>query len=1440
MNGIPRKRAPDDAGADREPGATAHWTEIADAVYLAAARARASVPPAPAAPPAPPGAGEDAGDGEPEEARSGAGPSEDDERRQPVPEYRDLPAGDPGLLLLAEAPGRADGPGSTAAVPGTPAGDRGRGEGATARQSATRLQLARALHLLSRRVPTRNRAVLDEDLTAEHGLADNLWIPHLRPAQEKALDIALLVDASPSMRLWKDHAAAVAVEAARSGAFRDVRVVGLELTPKDGLSLRWPGGRRGAPGELLDGRGTRVHLLVTDGLSHGWTTPDADRLLDRLARSGPTAVAHLLPTYLWHRTSVHPWRGDLGSGGFAVPNDHLVRPPASGVAGATELEPAPQGVPVPVLSLKAESFTTWAEVVSGEPGLERRLPFVVAGSLAAGKPTRGLHPPRREGGAAEAAVRRFLSLASPLARRLAQHAAALPLDFDLIDEVRHRVPELHQAGPEHMAEVLMGGLVDWDGPDGSGTPDFAEGVREALLATGTRSQVARMINLYASLPGSGAHGEALREALRDPAGAAFRSADPSFVRLEVALLKALSGPYARRAVRVLAGVTARHGDTDDPAHENHESSDTPTPRGGAFVTTDTTQPPATESQKVPPMETRVAPPPYSRSSQPKVLGNVPPKNPNFIGREALLAAVEAQLRDEETTAVLPHTLHGMGGVGKSQLAVEYVYRHSHEYNVVWWIPSERESLVLGALVDLAVALKLDVPRQANVAVPAVREALRTGEPYGNWLLVFDNAEDIEAVRSYFPVGGPGKIIVTSRNREWERVAHPLTVDVFEREESIALLQRRARGLSTEDAGRLAEALGDLPLAVEQAGAWHAATGMPVSEYLTLLVERTPGILDLAPTADYPVSVAAAWNISLDRLSQDHPAARQLLEICACMAPEPISISMLRTSRNIEITPELDPVLRDPVLLARATRELSKLSLVKIDHKSGTLQMHRLMQTVVGGNLDDETRTLLRNAAHVLLANAKPGSPSSSDQWPAYQQLLPHILASGAVHSPDRWVRELVNETVLYLYYWGAHDTGATMAGDAYTAWTAQSGEDDPQVLRAGKLLAFMLRQVGRHPEAHEINQSILDLSRRAAVSEEDLIDSMTQMAGSLRYMGDFRAALALDEEADNRARDLFGPEEPATLEAAHSLGVSLRSCGEFVRARDLDTETARLWDSVYGPTNSLTLNTLNGLAIDIREAGDYPAARVMQEETYRLLSSVFGQDNAATIRAARNLAVCLRKDGSLQEAAQLSEDTLERFTLRYGPDLPDTLAAAANAAVDRRLLGDFGASRELGEQTLARFRSTLGPLHAYTLVTMTNHAATQRALGDLEAAEILDSEAAKGFTETLGGSHLFTLTACMGLANSHYAQLDFRKAREIDARTLDLLVEASGPQHPVTLSCRANLALDLRGLGEVREADRLNAEAVEGLMQVVGADHPWLTQARLHQRIECDLAPTPL
>src|ERR1044072_5675640 len=164
-----------------------------------------------------------------------------------------------------------------------------------------------------------------------------------------------------------------------------------------------------------------------------------------------------------------------------------------------------------------------------------------------------------------------------------------------------------------------------------------------------------------------------------------------------------------------------------------------------------------------------------------------------------------------STAVLPEALHGMGGVGKSQTVVEYIYRHASEYDVIWWIPAEQPSQISSSLVELAQRLGLQVPGTADAAVPGVLEALRRGEPYSRWLLVFDNADRPDVVSPFFPAvsGDTGHIVVTSRNSQWSGVARTVEVHLSTRKESKELLRRAGGEISEEDANELAEALGDL-------------------------------------------------------------------------------------------------------------------------------------------------------------------------------------------------------------------------------------------------------------------------------------------------------------------------------------------------------------------------------------------------------------------------------------------------------------------------------------------------------------------------------------------------------------------------------------------------------------------------------------------------------
>ncbi|WP_433379345.1 FxSxx-COOH system tetratricopeptide repeat protein [Actinoplanes sp. CA-142083] len=827
---------------------------------------------------------------------------------------------------------------------------------------------------------------------------------------------------------------------------------------------------------------------------------------------------------------------------------------------------------------------------------------------------------------------------------------------------------------------------------------------------------------------------------------------------------------------------------------------------------------------------------------PQVWGDVPQRNPDFTGREEFLESLHRELSERRQTAVLPQAIHGMGGVGKSQIAIEYVHRHSEEFDLVWWIPAEETGQILTSLTKLAQRLKLDVSPEANAAVPAVQEALSTGVTgYRDWLLVFDNAEDPTEVRKYFPTGGAGRILVTSRNPDWERGTRALEVDVFTREESRTYLRNRHGDLSDEDTESLADALGDLPLAIEAASAWRATTGMEPGEYLRLLSDKRLELFDVDPPPDYRLAVRAAWSMSLEKLAAENPGALQLLQVCSFFAPEPISRSFLTGWSGTDITPELDAMLRDTYSIGRAIRDILKLALGKYDHRNNTLQIHRLIRLVLVDSMDPDQQKRMRRGAHMLLANADPIDPSRRTQWDRYSVIRPHLEASDAVSSDEPRVHDLVFSVTQYLYYYGDHQGSEALAEQSFAHRKVDRGPADAHTLRLAKWLSWMYSINGRYEEARALNQQTLDLYRESFGDEDEgTLDAMKIVAKDLRVAGDFGSALELDQRAVEIARRNFGEEDPVTLQGANSLGVNLRFLGRFREAEQVDRDNYRRLANVLGSDSDAAALSLYNLLIDRREAGDYVAARKEHEAAYTRSAEIFGKGAPATLRMARALSVARRKAGDHPGALQMSSETFDKYQRRYGDDYPETIATALDLAVDRRHDGDLQGARRLGEDTLERYLRLFGPRHPYTLSARTNLAVVLRLDGDLDRALAHDKETLSILKETLGADHPVTLICATNYSSDLFAVGDVSDANEHDIDTLSRSERVLGPDHPSTLACSVNVALDLRALGRVAEADRILSDTLASLRRALGERHPATLNALQNLRADCDVDPMPL
>ncbi|GAA3017186.1 hypothetical protein GCM10020229_30500 [Kitasatospora albolonga] len=831
--------------------------------------------------------------------------------------------------------------------------------------------------------------------------------------------------------------------------------------------------------------------------------------------------------------------------------------------------------------------------------------------------------------------------------------------------------------------------------------------------------------------------------------------------------------------------------------------------------------------------------------------SVPQRNPSFTGR----ARVLEELRDSLVGGPMvvlptPQTLYGLGGVGKTQLAMEYAHRYMSHYDLVWWIDAEQTDLISTALAELANRLGLRVGDSVNEAAEAAREALRKGTPTPRWLLIFDNADEPSEIRRFFP-GGSGHVLVTSRNQAWSGQAGVLGVDVFTRGESIEHLTRRTRGLSRADADRVAEAVGDLPLAVEVAAAWLDTTRTPVDTYVAQLHQEATRALAVGRPADYPTPVGATWNVSIARLREQSPAAVRLLQLCAFMAPEPISMDLFYSDQMIRSLVRYDEDLSDTFMLGKVIQAVGRYALAKVDAGSNSFQVHRLVQAVVRSEMDDPAREAAMHEVHRILVGARPvlGDTDNPANWPRFEKIWPHLVPSRAQDCDERETRELMIDRVRYLWKRSDLDRARALAEQLDLTWTTRlAGEANElearhlrrQVLSLNFQLANVVRSQGNFADARALDERTL-AGQKELLGEHNPYTLMTagSLGADLRALGRFQEALDLDLETYGQFRELFGEENARTLSAANNLAIDYRLVGDSSAARDLDQDTFDRRQAVLGPRHPYTLSSKSNLARDLREIGDYKGSIELLREVTEELADVLQPDLPENLRNAKSLAVSLRREGHLREARQLTMQTYERYLDRYGSEAAETLACALNLAADHSASGDKEAARDLATAVYEGHQRLFGDEHPFTLACENNLGIYLRGSGDVEAAIRRGSHTVDALRSVLGPDHHYTLNAMINLANAYGDAGQAAKAEELERAAYAGLVNRYGPGHPDAIACESNLAVTLRKSNPGQAAE-LREHALTELLRLFGEEHPNTVACRGWKRINRDLEPQPV
>ncbi|MFF3334627.1 FxSxx-COOH system tetratricopeptide repeat protein [Streptomyces sp. NPDC002888] len=1342
------------------------------------------------------------------------------------------------------------------------------------------LRLARTLRPFNRRIRSPHRQVLDDEETAARSAELGRWSPVLVDEPGRWFEVALVVEQSVSMAVWRGVAAEFAELLRRQGAFADVRTWRLDTRGGKAAQLRPEhSGPPRAPEELFHPRGRRLILLMSDCVGDAWAAGTVPRLLHRWARRAPVAVLQPLPSRLW----------DLCE---AVPRDVRVRADAPGLPNAHLLLrhggrwARPGVTPVPVLELEAAWFAGWARMVTGEAASHSDLAALLVDEQGlAPQCLPPLAPDHRSRPvSADHAVRLFLRHASPQARRLAARLAMVPLRPEVVGAVQR--PLDRTTGPLPLAEILLGGLLsvrtdpagDGDGP----RYEFLDGVRDRLLRGLGRTETLRTLQEVAGVAGRamGARAGLLGTLVAAPAelddvplGAAEQELLSAAVPALAALGPAYGGALARaREHTPLSPVGGGENSGRQPGPPPADPVSAPAPRPtdpaqptevvsmdpAPSPTTDTTDTPDTPDTTDAPEATdpapgterpRSAPSAPGAPARPRRPARLPrtmplPQASYFTGREEELDRLRELLNSGDRAAVLPYALYGLGGVGKTRLAVEYVHRHHTEYERIWWIDAEQPAVIRQQLASLASDFGAAAEGSGD-PVDRVLAAMSTGTPFTRWLLVMDNAGAPEDVVPYIPAllgvpGGAGHVLVTSRHSGWAERVNALRVDVFSREESIGFLRHRTPWASREEAERLAESLGDLPLALEHSVAAQAQSGIRTGAYLDLLEHRRQEVL-AEPSASGIQPVAATWRASVDLLGARNPQALELLRLLAFFGPEPIAQSFLRDARLLQLPDSLAPVARDELARGRAIRAINQFSLLTVNAASGTLQVHRLLAGVLQDEVPEDERVRLRHLVHRIIAAHDPGDSQRPENWRNYTDILPHLEPTGLLRCGDEGVRGTALNILGYVIAGGDFPGAARLARQVSDIWTTTLGPDHLQTLWARRQQASAHWQLAEFDDSRRINEEVLGRLRATVGDDHEYTLTVAgATAADLRAAGRFTQALALDRDAYERSVRLHGTRSPKALTIGHNYGVSLRVNGLYEEALAMDESIHEARLDILGPSARSTLFSINNVARDLRECGRYVDALVLQTSTLARYREKYGDRHPATMRAIKNMSVTCRKAGEFEQSLALAREVLELYLEHFGPEHIDTLAALTNISNDLRMTGDPQAAREHSADALHRYRAVLGPQHPLTGAAGVNHGAALRAAREYAEARQVDQETVTALAVALPDDHPWLLLARVNLATDLALDGNPQAARALGEDCAGKLDARYGDRHPATLAALTNLALDLTETGHREAGEELLTSVQRRYVATLGPDHPESRAAVAGTRAECDVEPPPI
>ncbi|KAK5987003.1 Nephrocystin-3-like protein [Cladobotryum mycophilum] len=857
------------------------------------------------------------------------------------------------------------------------------------------------------------------------------------------------------------------------------------------------------------------------------------------------------------------------------------------------------------------------------------------------------------------------------------------------------------------------------------------------------------------------------------------------------------------------------------------------------------------------------------------------QNIAFVGRLEILRNLKEQFGLGQQLGPVPPrrrvSLYGLGGAGKTQIALAYVYwlQKTCPNVSVFWVHASNADRFYDSYASIAKMCNVPEWNDPNANMLLLVKRWLEEQNKMQWLMVIDNADDTEL---FFPAQQKQDILTgeTGECENWHQAGPrkaPIEIGTMTDSEADQLVRAVLgdRISTTDETSPLSSRLEYLPLALAQAASFIQENRISISDYIQLLDESDSTFVDqlsepfetVGRDSETPHAVTATWIISFDQIERQQASTSDILSFLSLFHFQGIPKDFVEDYYH-----RRDPRQTRGSMSATVIKELGTLKAFSFisEDKDKNISMHRLVHLVTQKWLINKGRmTEFARCAVEIMATSYPFGEFETHE--ICLRYLPHanaVLRKNGTDSEDgNIIASLLHNMAGYFSYKGewkeAEDLGiqvmdirkrvlgeehpSTLTSMANLASTYSNqgrwkeaedlgiqvmeiskrvlGEEHPYTLTIMANLALTYSNQGRWKEAEDLGIQVMEISKRVLGEEHpDTLTSMANLASTYWNQGRWKEAEDLGIQVMDIRKRVLGEEHPSTLTSMANLASTYSNQGRWKEAEDLGIQVMDIRKRVLGEEHPDTLTSMANLALTYRNQGRWKEAEDLEIQVMEIRKRVLGEEHPSTLTIMANLASTYWNQGRWKEAEDLGIQVMEISKRVLGEEHPDTLTSMANLALTYSNQGRWKEAEDLGIQVMEISKRVLGEEHPDTLTSMAILASTYSNQGRWKEAEDLGIQVMEIRKRVLGEEHPSTLTSMANLASTYWNQGRWKEAEDLEIQVMDIRKRVLGEEHPSTLTSMANLAFTWKSLGRLGDAMALMQDCASIREQRLGQNHP--------------------